>query len=62
VGSNFGTWVTRIQLREYSLHATKWVRLASGLQSLISVLLVALAILIKDIFQTGQESSSLVRS
>jgi hypothetical protein len=44
-GLNFGTWITRMQVREYSLHGTKWVRFASGLQSLISVLLVALAIL-----------------
>ena len=33
-----------MQPREYSLHATGWVRLFSGLQSLISVYLVALAI------------------
>jgi uncharacterized protein YjbI with pentapeptide repeats len=44
-GLNFGTWISRMQLREYSLHTTEWVRLVSGLQSLISVLLVALAIL-----------------
>jgi len=34
-----------MQLREYSLHATGWTRFVSGLQSLISVYLVALAIL-----------------
>jgi len=34
-----------MQLRKYSLHATGWTRFASGLQSLISVYLVALAIL-----------------
>jgi Pentapeptide repeats (8 copies) len=44
-GLNFGTWITRMQLREYSLQATGWVRLVSGLQSLISVYLVAVAIL-----------------
>jgi hypothetical protein len=44
-GLNFGTWITRMQRREYSLHATGWVRTASGVQSLISVLLVALSIL-----------------
>jgi len=44
-GLNFGTWITRMQLREYSLHATGWTRFASGLQSLISILLLALAIL-----------------
>ena len=42
---NFSSWITRMQPREYSLHATGWVRLFSGLQSLISVYLVALAIL-----------------
>jgi uncharacterized protein YjbI with pentapeptide repeats len=42
---NVGTWVTRIQPREYSLRATGWVRVVSGVQSLISVYLVALAIL-----------------
>jgi hypothetical protein len=44
-GLNFGTWISRMQLREYSLHASGWVRLVSGLQSLISVYLVALTIL-----------------
>jgi nitric oxide reductase large subunit len=44
-GLNFGTWISRMQLREYSLHATRWVRVASGIQSLISVYMVALAIL-----------------
>jgi hypothetical protein len=44
-GPNFGTWITRIQLREYTLRATGWVRMVSGVQSLISVYLVALAIL-----------------
>jgi hypothetical protein len=44
-GLNFGTWITRMQLREYSLYATGWTRFASGLQSLISIYLVALAIL-----------------
>jgi len=44
-GLNFGTWISRMQLKEYTLHATGWVRLASGIQSLISVYLVALTIL-----------------
>jgi hypothetical protein len=44
-GLNFGTWISRIQPREYTLHATGWVRVISGLQSLISVYLVALTIL-----------------
>ena len=42
---NVGTWLTRIQSREYSLQATGWVRVVSGIQSLISVYMVALAIL-----------------
>jgi hypothetical protein len=42
---NVGTWITRIQPREYTLRATGWVRVVSGVQSLISVYLVALAIL-----------------
>jgi uncharacterized protein YjbI with pentapeptide repeats len=42
---NVGTWLTRIQPREYSLRATGWVRVVSGVQSLISVYLVALSIL-----------------
>jgi uncharacterized protein YjbI with pentapeptide repeats len=42
---NVGTWITRIQPREYSLRATGWVRVVSGVQSLISVYLVALTIL-----------------
>jgi len=44
-GLNFGTWLTRIQRRDYTLQATGWVRTVSGIQSLISVYLVALAIL-----------------
>jgi hypothetical protein len=42
---NIGTWITRIQPHEYSLRATGWVRVVSGIQSLISVYLVALTIL-----------------
>jgi Pentapeptide repeats (8 copies) len=42
---NVGIWITRIQPRQYSLQATGWVRVVSGVQSLISVYLVALAIL-----------------
>jgi uncharacterized protein YjbI with pentapeptide repeats len=42
---NVGTWITRIQPRQYSLQATGWVRVVSGVQSLVSVYLVALAIL-----------------
>ncbi|MBI5522513.1 MAG: pentapeptide repeat-containing protein [Desulfarculus sp.] len=42
---NVGNWISRMQPREYTLRATGWVRVASGLQSLISVYLLALAVL-----------------
>jgi hypothetical protein len=42
---NVGTWITRMQPREYTLQATGWVRVISGVQSLISVYLLALAVL-----------------
>jgi len=42
---NVGTWITRMQPREYTLRATGWVRVVSGIQSLISVYLLALAVL-----------------
>ena len=39
---NVGNWIARIQRREYTLRATGWVRVVSGLQSLISVYLLAI--------------------
>ena len=39
---NVGTWITRIQPRDYTLQATGWVKVVSGMQSLISVYLIAL--------------------
>jgi hypothetical protein len=42
---NVGTWICRIQPREYNLRAVGWIRFISGLQSLISVYLIALSIL-----------------
>ncbi|MBI4798593.1 MAG: pentapeptide repeat-containing protein [Desulfarculus sp.] len=42
---NVGNWISRMQPREYTLRATGWARVASGLQSLISVYLLALALL-----------------
>ena len=39
---NVGSWISRIQPNEYNLRATGWVRAFSGLQSLISVYLLAL--------------------
>jgi len=42
---NVGTWIARMQPREYTLRPTGWVRVVSGVQSLISVYLVALWVL-----------------
>ena len=39
---NVGNWITRLQPREYTLQATGWVRVVSGVQSLLSVYLLAL--------------------
>jgi uncharacterized protein YjbI with pentapeptide repeats len=39
---NVGTWITRLQQRNYTLSATGWVRAVSGVQSLLSVYLLAL--------------------
>ncbi len=42
---NVGNWISRIQKNEYSLRATGWVRTVAGLQSLLSVYLLALWVL-----------------
>jgi uncharacterized protein YjbI with pentapeptide repeats len=42
---NVGTWIARMQPREYTLRATGWVRTMSGIQSLLSVYLLALWVL-----------------
>ncbi len=42
---NVGSWIARIQPREYTLKATGWVRVVSGVQSLISIYLLALWVL-----------------
>ncbi len=39
---NVGSWIARMQPREYALRATGWVRVVSGVQSLISVYLIAM--------------------
>lgn len=39
---NVGNWITRMQFREYAIRATGWVRCVTGLQSLLSVALLAL--------------------
>jgi hypothetical protein len=40
-----GTWISRLQPREYILRATGWVRVVAGLQSLLSIYLLALWLL-----------------
>jgi hypothetical protein len=42
---NVGNWISRIQRREYILKSTRWVRTLSGLQSIASAYLLALAVL-----------------
>ncbi|NNF99543.1 MAG: hypothetical protein HKM93_09210 [Desulfobacteraceae bacterium] len=39
---NVGNWIARMQRREYSLMGTGWVRTVAGIQSLLSVYLLAL--------------------
>lgn len=42
---NVGNWIARINPQEYNLRATGWVKVVSGIQSLISVYLIALSAL-----------------
>ena len=42
---NVGNWIARMQKYEYTLRATGWARTVSGIQSLISVYLLALWVL-----------------
>jgi len=42
---NVGNWITRIQKQEYTLRATGWVRSVAGIQSLLSIYLLALWVL-----------------
>jgi uncharacterized protein YjbI with pentapeptide repeats len=42
---NIGNWISRVQPRQYVLRATGWVRIVAGLQSVISVYLIALWVL-----------------
>jgi hypothetical protein len=42
---NVGTWIARMQTREYTLRATGWIRTVAGIQSLLSVYLLALWVL-----------------
>jgi hypothetical protein len=39
---NFGNWIARLQLTEYSMRSTGWVRVVAGTQSLLSVYLLAM--------------------
>jgi len=39
---NVGSWLARLQFREFGLRARGWVRFVSGLQSLVSVYLLAM--------------------
>jgi hypothetical protein len=39
---NVGNWIQRLQPKDYSLRATGWVRTVSGVQSLVSVYLLAI--------------------
>jgi uncharacterized protein YjbI with pentapeptide repeats len=42
---NVGNWIQHLQAKEYTLRATGWVRTFSGVQSLISVYLLAIWVL-----------------
>jgi uncharacterized protein YjbI with pentapeptide repeats len=42
---NVGNWISRIQKNEYTLRATGWPRTVAGIQSLLSVYLLALWVL-----------------
>ena len=42
---NIGSWIARLQPREFTLKAVGWVRVVAGVQSLFGVYLVALSIL-----------------
>jgi hypothetical protein len=42
---NVGNWISRLQKNEYTFRATGWVRTVAGLQSLLSIYLLALWVL-----------------
>lgn len=42
---NVGTWLARIQPRDFALRGQGWVRVIAGIQSLISVYLIAMWVL-----------------
>jgi uncharacterized protein YjbI with pentapeptide repeats len=39
---NVGSWISRLQRREYTLRGTGWVRTVAGIESLVSVYLIAM--------------------
>ena len=39
---NVGNWIARVQAHEYTLKPTGWVRVVSGLQSLLSIYLLTI--------------------
>ena len=41
---NVGTWISRIQPREYTLRAHGWIKFVSGIQSVVSAYLLALSV------------------
>jgi hypothetical protein len=42
---NFGRWIRMMQTREFDIGARGWMRTVSGIQSLLGVALVTLALL-----------------
>ena len=42
---NVGNWITRLQRQDYIFRATGWVRTVSGVQSLLSVYLLAISVI-----------------
>jgi hypothetical protein len=44
-GLDFGSWMRSLTFRQYDLKARGWLRTASGLQSLIGLVLLALSLL-----------------
>jgi hypothetical protein len=45
LSGHVGNWISRLQKNEYTLRATGWVRTVAGLQSLLSIYLLALWVL-----------------
>ena len=42
---NIGSWIARLQPKDFTLKGTGWLRTVSGFQSLLSVYLIALTVL-----------------